>query len=212
MKTKIYYLIIVMACIICACQPNIMFTEPQPADVSTIPAFPKRIQGKYLNTNDSSLVHITENAIIRMYDYVEKIHVSQLDSSQQIIGDSVFDVNTNLGVPVHFEGDTLLMRVNEADTLFAITDKNVLKKFKGYYFLNTYWGEGNYEVQELEFSHSKFTLSKISKSEDLAALKTITESAQDTIPYAFSPSRQQFKKFIRSDGFKDREVFWRVSQ
>ena len=193
-----------------ACQPTVTFTEPQPKDVSAIDRFPQRIQGKYLSSQDSTFLWITSNSMIRIYDFNEKLHLSQLDSTQQIIGDSLFDLKTNQGQLIRIEGDSIVMHVNEVDTLFKFDKHNVLKKFKGYYFVNIYRSEANWEVKELEPSRGKIILSDISPKEDLSQLKVIAESSQDTTPYVLSPTRRQFKKFVRNEGFIDSEVFLKL--
>jgi len=202
--------LIMAALFLSACQPPVTFTEPQPKDVSAIDRFPQRIQGKYLSSQDSTFLWITSNSMIRIYDFNEKLHLSQLDSTQQIIGDSLFDLKTNQGQLIRIEGDSIVMHVNEVDTLFKFDKHNVLKKFKGYYFVNIYRSEANWEVKELEPSRGKIILSDISPKEDLSQLKAIAESSQDTTPCVLSPTRRQFKKFVRNEGFMDSEVFLKL--
>ena len=202
--------LIMVVLFLSACQPTVTFTEPQPKDVSAIDRFPQRIQGKYLSSQDSTFLWITSNSMIRIYDFNEKLHLSQLDSTQQIIGDSLFDLKTNQGQLIRIEGDSIVMHVNEVDTLFKFDKHNVLKKFKGYYFVNIYRSEANWEVKELEPSRGKIILSDISPKEDLSQLKVIAESSQDATPYVLSPTRRQFKKFVRNEGFIDSEVFLKL--
>lgn len=150
--------------------------------------------------------------MVRTYDFYQKIHVSQLDSTQQIIGDSLFDLLTSKGKLIQFEGDSIVEHINETDTIFIIDKVNVLKKFKGYYFVNTYMFQNNWNVRKLEFSYNKLTLSSINAKDDIEQLKAITETTQDTTPYVFSPSRNQFKKFVRNEGFRDSEEFVRIRE
>ena len=210
MQKQVYFSLTLVAILLFACQPPVTFREPQPKDVAALNSFPKRIQGKYLNSEDSSFLQITENSIIRMYDFDQKIHLSQLDSNQQIIGDTLFDQNMNTGQLIQIEGDSIVMRVKEVDTLFNIDAQNVLKKFKGYYFVNILTPPDSWQVKKLEYSHGKLTLSSISSKDDLAQLKELTENTQDTGAYVFSLSRKQFKKFVREEGFRDSEEFWKI--
>jgi hypothetical protein len=55
-------------------------------------------------------------------------------------------------------------------------------------------------------------LSGINKTEDIAQLKTLTENTQDTMPYVFSPTKQEFKKFINNEGFRDSEIFLKIKE
>jgi hypothetical protein len=199
-----YFLFCMVALLVQSCQPAAIFDKPQPADVAALSAFPKRIQGKYLSQDDGSQLQITARSAIRIYDFYEKSHVSQLDSNQQIIGDTLFDLKTNKGELIQIEG--------EIDTLFTIDDVNILKKFKGYYFMNIYMPPNTWQVKEMEFKRGRLKLSSISPKEDVEQLKTLTETAQDTMPYVFSPTRKQFKKFVRNEGFRDVEAFMKIQE
>jgi len=210
MQKQLYFSMALATIFLFACQPPVTFTEPQPKDVATLSGFPQRIQGKYLSADDSTFLQITANSMIRIYDFNEKMHLSQLDSTEQIIGDSLFNLNTNRGQLIRIEGDSIVMHLNDIDTLFTIDKQNVLKKFKGYYFVNINIPTDNWEVKKLEISHGKLTLSDISPEEDMNQLKIITESNQDTTPYILSPTRRQFKKFVRNEGFLDEEVFLKL--
>lgn len=212
MRKKFSFLLALAAIAVFACEPPVTFKEPQPKDVASLGKFPEKIQGKYLSSQDSTFLWITPTSLIRIYDFNQKLHISQLDSNLQIIGDTLFDQNTNEGQLIEIEGDSIVMHVNEPDTLFTIDDLNILKKYKGYYFMNIQTPEDTWQVMKLEFSRGKLTMSGINPKDDLAQLKSLTESTQDTTPYVFSMTRRQFKKFVRNEGFRDREEFWRIGE
>ena len=209
MKKISVLLVVSLVFILFACQP-VTFTEPQPKDVAAIDAFPARLQGIYLNSGDSSVLQITASTMIISYHYDEKIHVSQLDSTEQLIGDTLFDMLTTKGKLIRIEGDSIVKPVSSSDTLFVFDATHVLKKFKGYYFLNTSNSQDNWQVQKLELSKGRLTLSSLNTKEDLDQLVEITEYPQDTTTYVFSPSRKQFKKFVRNQGFRDSDVFYKI--
>jgi len=211
MKKQIYFSMTLASMILFACQPPVAFDKPQPDDVDAIGRFPERIQGKYLGVEDSSFLQITASSMIRIYDFYQKVHISQLDSNQQIIGDTLFNLQTNKGELIQIEGDSIVVHINDTDTLFTIDEFNQLKKFKGYYFVNIYMPPDTWQVKKLEFSRGKLTLSSISNKEDLEQLKALTETIQDTMPYVFSPTRTQFKKFVRNEGFRENEEFVKIT-
>ncbi len=194
-----------------SCEPPATFDKPQPADVKLSTGFSKRIQGSYVSLTDNSILLVTPSSLLRKYDYDTKVHVSQLDTTQQLIGDSLFDLKTSKGICVRIEGDSIVIHVNETDTLFAMDTLNVLKKFKGYYFVNIFKEPANWQVMKLDLSRSTLTLSSINRKEDIDQLKAITETSQDTVPYVFSPTKKQFRQFIRNEGFRDTEKFNRIS-
>jgi len=211
MKKRTCFSVASALMILFACQPPVTFDNPQPADVSPLSGFPKRVQGKFLSSKDNSILEINENSMIRTYDYDQKIHISQLDSNQQLIGDTLFDMKTNQGSIVQFEGDSIVQHINGKDTLFVIDALNVLKKFKGYYFVNINTPPNTWQVIKIGLSRGTLMLSQINRKEDIEQLKTLTETSQDTTPYVFSPTRRQFKSFIRNEGFRDTESFSKLS-
>jgi len=212
MKKRICCSFTVAALLLFSCQPShqFYFDKPQPADVAAIGGFPKRLQGPYLSLSDSSFLQITASSLIRSYDFEIRTHITQLNSNQQIIGDTLFDLKSSKGELIQIEGDSIVTYIHEMDTLFTIDELNVLKKFKGYYFVNIYMPPDTWQVKELEFSHGKLILSSISPKEDITQLKAITETTQDTSSYVFSPTRKQFKKFVRNQGFRDIEEFVKI--
>ncbi len=201
-----------MLLFLCACQPPVVFDKPQPANGNALGGFPERIQGRYLSAEDNSVLQVTANSLIRIYDFDQKLHICQLDSNLQIIGDTLFDENTNEGRIIEIEGDSIVMHVYEQDTLFTVDDLGVLKKNKGHYFVNIHMPQDTWQVMKLDLSRGKLAICSISPMEDLDQLKSLTESTQDTIPIVFSLTPKQFKKFVRNEGFRDREEFWKIGK
>lgn len=210
MKNLIWFSIFLASLFVLACQPPVTFDKPQPADVASIDRFPARYQGEYQSSADNSILVINSNSIVRTNCYEEKVHVSQLDSSQQLIGDTLFDLLSNRGSAVQIEGDSIVRNITETDTLFRIDVLNELKKYKGYYFINIFTLPSAWQVRKLNFSRGKLTMNSINTSEDIEQLKALTESKQDSVPYVFSPTRKQFKKFVKADGFRDTETFLKI--
>jgi hypothetical protein len=130
MKKRIVVSLMIILVVLVSCQPPVTFDKLQPAEAKALNGFPKRIQGKYLSSQDSSVLQITANSLVRIYDYDQKIHLSQLDSNQQLIGDTLFDLNTNRGMAVKMEGDSLVQHIKASDTIFTINALNVLKKIQ----------------------------------------------------------------------------------
>jgi hypothetical protein len=105
-------------------------------------------------------------------------------------------------------GDSIITHVHYIDTLFQINYDNVVRKFKGYYFLNKRYDKESWEVQKMKLSKGKLMISSISDKNDIESLKTITESSEDTVaPYNFTASKKQFKEFLKNNGFSDSETF-----
>jgi hypothetical protein len=191
-----------------ACEPPVTFTEPQPTDTDNLSNFPRRLKGVYLSLSDSSTLSINDKLIQRTYDFDYKIHPNQLDSTARLSGDTLMNVETKERELIKRDGDSLLIHIHNVDTLFLMNYDNVVRKFKGYYFLNTRYDKTSWSVEKMQLSKGQLIISGISTKEDMENLKEITETAQDTVAnYNFTATKRQFKKFVKNDGFRDSETF-----
>ena len=193
-----------------ACEPPVTFNEPQPTDTDNLSKFPYRLQGQYLSIADNSTLVIGDKLIQRIYDFDLKIHPSQLDSNSRLSGDTIINLTTNSREVVKRDGDSLVTHIHYIDTLFLMDYDNVVRKFKGYYFLNKRYDKKSWEIKKIQLSKGQLVVSSISTKQDIENLKAITESTQDTIAsYKFTTTKKQFKEFIKNDGFSDSETFVR---
>jgi hypothetical protein len=129
----------------------------------------------------------------------------------KISGDTSINISTTQdinSVSVAFSDDGKHTNNEIVDTIFAIDYDNVLRKFKGYYFINTRYDKDSWQVQRLSLSKGELRIGSISEENEIDALKELSESSADTAaPYKFSMSKKQFKKFNKGQGFSDNEVF-----
>lgn len=210
MKKIVSLFPLIVLLMLAACQPVVTFTEPQPANTENVPSFPNRLQGNYLSTENSSMLLISDKIITRVYDYDAKVHTNQLDSNMQLRGDTLVDLKTKEKMPVKFEGDSLITHMHYTDTLFVLNNENVMRKLKGYYFLNTKYGPDSWEVKKLHLLRGKLTISRINSAADIANLLEYAENNEDTVPpYKVTITKKQFRKFVRKNGFTNDEVFVR---
>ena len=191
-----------------ACEPPVTFDEPQPTKIDNLSKFPKRLQGQYLNLIDNSTLLVSDKLIQRIYDYDYKVHLNQLDSAEQLSGDTIINIKTKEETLIKRDGDSLITHVHYIDTLFQMEYDNVVRKFKGYFFLNKRYDKTSWEVKKIQLTKGQLILSSISTKLDIENLEEITETPQDTVPpYKFSATKKQFKEFIKNDGFSDSETF-----
>ena len=210
MKRLKFITTIVILTSLFSCEPPVTFNEPQPTDTDNLSKFPNRLQGQYLSLADNSTLVIGDKLIQRIYDFDQKIHPSQLDSNSRLSGDTIINLTTNTREVVKRDGDSLVTHIHYIDTLFQMDYDNVVRKFKGYYFLNKRYDKESWDVKKIELSKGQLVVSSISTKQDIENLKTITESTQDTVaPYKFATTKKQFKEFIKNNGFSDSETFVR---
>jgi hypothetical protein len=208
-RTIIIYFIFFATLISCrkSDAPIAGFEEPQPNDISNLSKIPNRLFGKYLNIKDSSLLVINENVIKRVNNFSGKIHIKELDSLNVLSGNTVINLKTKERIQVRRIGDSLLYHQNYTDTIFRLSKMNVLKKYKGYYFLNILFDEKNWETKKVKLSKGKLTISTINSIEEIHNLEKITSSSHDTISqvFKFKPTKRQFKKFVKEEGFGEED-------
>lgn len=206
-KTLLTIIVIVL---LSSCEPIATFNEPQPVETDNLTIFPKRLQGKYLSIEDNYILTINDRLIQRTFDGDDKIHINELDSTEQLIGDTIINLETNQKTPVKRESDSLLIHKHYVDTMFQINYDNVVRKFKGYYFLSKRYEKESWEVMKVKLTRGELTISRISEQQDIENLSKITETPKDTIaPINFKATRKQFKKFIRTNGFRAEDRFIR---
>jgi hypothetical protein len=199
---------IIFICIAVACTPAVTFDEPQPANTKDLSKFPNRLKGEYVSLSDNSILRISDKLIERVYDFDTKIHRNELDSTMILRNDTIINLETNEKTFVKKMGDSLMAHIFYTDTLFELNADHILRKMKGYCFLNTRYTEQNWEVKKLSLHRGKLTIGSISAESELETLVEITESPKDTIPpYPFTATKKQFKKFVKQEGFTDTETF-----
>jgi hypothetical protein len=202
--------IVLIGLLACETRPVATFTEPQPAQVGSLSKFPKRLQGRYMSLENKTILTIGDELMQRIYSFDSTFHINQLDSTSRLSGDTLIDLKTNEKIAIRKDGDSLRYHDQYIDTLFRLNQDHVLKKFKGYYFLNTQYDTENWGVKKVQLSKGKLIVGTISSESDLEKLKAITESQQDTIaPYRFKATKKQFKQFVKNEGFSDDETFLR---
>ena len=205
-RLEIIFVIIILITLF-SCEPPVTFTEPQPSNTKSLTKFPKRIFGTYKNLSDSSLLTINEKSIIRVYDFDFKQSLKDIDSKIVISGDSAIDTKTNEKVYITIVGDSIIEHFHMVDTMFSIDKSGILKKFKGYYFINIPYDVNSWRVQKIQLSKGILTLSSVEHATEIKELQQITESVSDTISYNFKITKRQFKTFIKNDGFRSSEFF-----
>ena len=187
------------------------FDKPQPDNSSSLTSFPKRILGKYISTDQASTITIENNLMTRNHNFDFKVSKDSLDSSYQLVGDTLKDVANSSKYKIKLRGDTIYGCLNWTDTLFKISKDNILKKYKGYYFMNTRLTDSAWEVREVSLKNGLLYISSISSDTDIQKLQEISETNSDTLSINYTLTRKQFKKFVRQEGFSHKEIFTKIT-
>ncbi|HEY0751970.1 MAG TPA: hypothetical protein VGD26_12495 [Chitinophagaceae bacterium] len=207
-------LFIMVAVFFVACNEKTVafFDEPQPPGGKTVDHFSALLQGDYVDKEQASILNINATTITRYFDFDLRMHKDSLDEDLVLKGDSLIDITSGEVFLIVRDSDYVKHHYrSETDTLFHIDRDHPVKKVKGHYFLNSSEGPGAWSVQKLSLHKGLLTLGSITDSIDLEKLITITGTASDTTPHHFSPTRKQFRKFVKEEGFSERDSFYRIS-
>lgn len=206
MRVKI---ILLATLILVSCGDLVRFEEPQPAGRSNEKRIPQKLIGQYLSLDDSSKLIIADGLIIKFSvshfsDLVDSVEVKNID------GDTTFSgTEDKFRFEVVVKEDSIFQHWGYYDTLFNLTEGDILRKYKGHYFLNDRISENSWRVMTLTKIDHGVTLGTISTKDDIDNLRAVTETKSDTI-FSFRPTKTEMKKFLKGKGFSDRDTFIKV--
>jgi hypothetical protein len=204
----IFALVFICSLASCTNKPSVLFDQPQPPNGADLKVIPKRLWGDYQSGTDSSILTVNNNVLSKTISLYLNQRKIKLDSGTEMHGDTLINLKTHEKINLTRVNDSMLV-YKYSDTLFSLTGKNVLRKFKGYYFLNKPYGS-EWEVRKLSLSKGILTISSISDKESIENLNEIKETGADTLNHHVAPTRKQFRKFVKSQGFIDGEEFVKV--
>jgi hypothetical protein len=215
--------------------PAVVFYEPQPEGDEQLSSFPRSLQGKFRALSEDQVgrnrdygdtismspisetdeekhfLEINKHSIISSTVRISKMRIADLDSGMQMKGDTLVDLRSGNKRKVQVVGDSLFSSETiAADTIFQIGPDQVLRSFKGFYFLNTRYGEYFWNVRQLSLKGDNLILGTISSPEDIANLKAISDAPDDTIaPLKINLSKKQLREYLGKEGFRDQKIYIR---
>ena len=183
-----------------SCEPVVTFDRTQPEGIDSLTVIPKKLEGKYLSTNGATNLIIESKRMILHYDYEIKL---PRDSTNWD------NLTAEEKEGFRLENDSVIEHVMDIDTIFEFSEDMVLKKYKGYYFMNTRKKGNSWYVQKMQLSKGMLTIGSISTKQELKMLGKVNESPVDTTTYQVSFSRKQFHEYIDNKGFSKVDTFTR---
>jgi hypothetical protein len=204
--------VIFLLLLLAACGSAVTFTSPQPAGARNLRVVPKALRGAYGGDfKDGTYITIVagKDSIYMLVAFTEMKHREELDSSFLISGDSVRFPGKENWHRFRSMGDSLAIDVRSAELLFSFKNGDVLRKQKNAYYLSS-GARDAWTVDRLEASSDSLIWSCISGEETqlLEQIVRVQHVGQDSSGY--SPTRREFKKFVRQGGFSQRQAFARL--
>ncbi len=219
MKNKITFLVLVATLFSCKNdQLNdsyIYFNEPQPVEVENITNFPN----KYIGTFGSDY----SNRLKVESKYVIKIEVESFDTTKKQMdsltnvefkNNIVYDKETQKAYKTFVKNDTIQWETERLDTIFSFAGNESAKIYKSSLILNKEVN-GNYLVNiiKFDFSSNKYLQLGTRKdfikiNEQLNILFEANVENNDTTFVILKPSRADFRKLLRLDGFEYEKMYY----
>lgn len=217
------YIIAVFLSFGCGDYEYVRFETAQPDGLKASESFNRKVKGEYINcSNPSDKLYIYDKEVIRSRIFSFKSHRNDLEF------DSTVTINRNLdyeltklfnneGFEIKIISDTVHATKTETDTIFEISGNQILKKFKGSYFLNYKNYENFWSVKRLDINKDTLLIGQIYPSDSLLQFDFVVKSEKidetdstKTIEYAMNPSKKDFKKLMKPNSFDNCECYYKM--
>jgi len=198
----------------CGDYEYVRFESAQPSGVKASQSFNKKMKGAYRNcSNSDDQIIISDRLILNLRKFKFKSHRNDLEFDSSITVNKNKDAElisllTSKGYDIEIYGDTIKGSITNTDTIFQISDNQVLKKFKGNYFLNYRAGEKFWKVNSLNRNKDTLFIGQISPSDSLLHYDFVVKheefddsTQKTTTDYALNPSKKEFKELMKSNSF-----------
>jgi hypothetical protein len=202
-----YFKLILLTIIMVSCKqiPDIRFLEPQPISKKNIKVIPKEYWGKYLSKIDSSILTIDSKMIVQEKFESSKISIiemqQELDTTIQ--DDTQIELGTNWTMDIKIKNDSALVSSYIIDTIFQISESNILRSFKGYLFLNYKDIDSTWRVKTLKLENGQLDFGSLVNVNQIDTLKEVTRivTSMDTSSnrvnhYDLNPKRKELKEIL----------------
>ena len=187
----------------------VYFSEAQPTNVDEITAFPKKFVRTYTMDYSHRLVVEPKCAYILEIETLTALK-SELDSIPEfeLRNNQVFDKSENKSYKTFIKGDTIAFEIERLDTIFSFAENEIAKQYKSSLVLNKEV-DGKYQTSILKLSTIGAKHIQLGTKKDFTKLKAelkipfATEMKEnDTLHVVLTPSRADFRKLLRKEGFE----------
>lgn len=215
-----FFILLIISAILSGCDPkeaSVGFREPQPLGGKDASAFSRKYQGYYRNTNDSSILMISDSTMVRLYSLPV---VFTKNDGDTFIKNNFTDkkeieaaLNKEGVTDIRFGKDSIYGVYTYSDTLFHISERNIPRYFKGSYFLNYTQERNKWWVQRMDLTRNRLTIGMIMPDDSLfktIPLKEITEVRDDSgrvVNYTINPGQKELRRLVKEGVFRDREIW-----
>ncbi len=191
------------------CDDKVKFKDPQPSGRRNILSVPVALQGTYISEDEEYYLSIDKSNIIEWtsgsintlkdsldYDIDSTKIVHRKNNTIEIIDES-FKINLT------YTKDSVSGHYTLTDTLFKVCPDQLLRKYKGHYFLNTKKADSEWELRMLTIKQDTLIISKVNHPDDIEAFNQVTPTEilephkGNKSKIRIDPKRNAFKKIMR---------------
>ena len=212
MKRNIVY--IILLAFLFGCGPYIYFKTPQPENKRNLEKIPSKIIGEYMSVADSSIITIDFNKIVKkkFENTIMTLVEFKQETGDSIHNDTSFTFSDNWHIQLKIRNDSVFINSSMEETLFEISEDQILRKYRRYYFLNYRDTNNLWKIELIKLTKDTLEYGNILTKEDIERIKSFTtvEEITDSIEsskstkYYLNPARKDLKKILnyRSKGEK----------
>ncbi|HAF29151.1 MAG TPA: hypothetical protein DCG75_08905 [Bacteroidales bacterium] len=203
MKRKL--VIYVALLLLLSCGPYIWFKVPQPENSTNLDGFSASILGKYMSVYDSAVISIESDKIIK--EYRENLILSKTEFREEI-GDTIsedtsFTFTENWNITIKSFGDSVKVYSSKDENVFQVSENQLLRYYKNYYFLNFKDSNEYWQVKVIQLMGDTLEFDNILTDDDLRFIKNITsievytDSVNDEKEYFLKPTKRELKRILK---------------
>jgi hypothetical protein len=191
------------------------FSSPQPINDSELNKFPIKFVGLYMDS-DSLLLAITKELMFYESSRKFRIHNSDWDSIKtdfDFVNDKYILKNTNQVYEFKRNGDSLDFLSKQRDTVFIFSNDKKVKRINNDLIINLrdsiYWKIKIYSLKD-----DILTVKQLYSDTDLRKMDSITKIKSkmiDSTTFLISPSKNEFKKFLKFNDFGYDRTFKKIN-
>jgi hypothetical protein len=200
------FILLIIIIVSCKQAPEVRFLGPQPIGKKNLQAVPKDYCGKYLSKIDSSMLTIDSRMIIQ--EKFESSKTSILEMQQEldttIKNDTQIKFGTNWTMNIKIKDDSALISSFLIDTIFQISESQLLRSFKGYLFLNYKDIDSTWRVKTLKLENGQLDFGSLVNINQIDTLKTVTRiitsldsTSNQVSHYDLNPKRKELKEILK---------------
>ena len=197
------------------CENSIEFIRPQPYNKKNLKSIPEKLQGEYKELADSTTLLIDNEKIVKTTFFNIAVSMSELDSTEDCILKNGFLIckSIDVNIPVNVKNDSIFANFPDTDTLFLMSEKQIIRKLGKYYFLNYLTNDSTWKVKVIKLSSDKNISISYLQKKDTSEIKNYTRLIKfsnendSIIQHKIDPSVKELKKIIGAGLLRKKEFF-----